>query len=209
MKFSSSCNEKPPYSDSYNLARLLSHISKNIAAETSTTLTRYSMEIFGGIGFFEEFPIAKFHRDAIVTSIWEGTSNIQALDMLEAILKKKVHLSLFRVLNDLIENIKNDKTKERVKESFEEMKKDLEQMLSKGNAELYSKDILNMMGHMVASTLMFCISYSTNNPEDMQSLLTMAEVYYQKNVLKNSKIPEELISSGGILKWMKKNNPKL
>lgn len=209
MKFSNSCDEKPPYSDSYNLARLLSHISKNIAAETSTTLTRYSMEIFGGIGFFEEFPIAKFHRDAIVTSIWEGTSNIQALDMLEAILKKKVHLSLFQVLNDLLENIKNDKTKERVKESIEEMKKDLEQMLSKGNAELYSKDILNMMGHMVASTLMFCISYSTNNPEDMQSLLTMAEVYYQKNVLKNSKIPEELISSGGILKWMKKNNPKL
>lgn len=206
MKFSNSCNEEPPYSDSYNMARLLSHLSKNIAAETSTAITRYAMEIFGGIGFFEEFPIAKFHRDAIVTSIWEGTSNIQALDMLEAILKKKVHISLYKVLYDLLENIEDDKTKGRLKESIEEMKMDVDHLLLQSNVELYSKDILNMMGHMVASTLMFCISYSAKNHEDMESLLNMAEVYYQKNILKNSRLSEDLISNAGALKWMEKRN---
>ena len=139
------------------------------------------MEIFGGIGFFEEFPIAKFHRDAIVTSIWEGTSNIQALDMLEAILKKKIHISLYQVLNDLLENIDDEKTRERVRESVEDMKKEVNLLLSQSNVELYSKDILNMMGHMVASTLMFCISYSAKKQRDRQSLLDIADVYYQKN----------------------------
>ena len=205
-KFSDSCDEKPPYTDKYNLARLLSHLSKNIAAETSTAITRYAMEIFGGIGFFEEFPIAKFHRDAIVTSIWEGTSNIQALDMLEAILKKKIHISLYQVLNDLLENIDDEKTRERVRESVEDMKKEVNLLLSQSNVELYSKDILNMMGHMVASTLMFCISYSTDNQGDRQSLLNMAEVYYLRNVLRKGKLPEELISNADFLKWMERGN---
>jgi acyl-CoA dehydrogenase len=30
----------------------------------------------GGISFLEEYPMAKLHSDALVTAIWEGTSNI-------------------------------------------------------------------------------------------------------------------------------------
>ena len=83
---------------------------------------------------------------------------------------------------------------------------DVDHLLLQSNVELYSKDILNMMGHMVASTLMFCISYSAKNHEDMESLLNMAEVYYQKNILKNSRLSEDLISNAGALKWMEKRN---
>jgi len=54
----------------------------------STDVTRYSMELLGGIGFLEEFPLAKLHRDALVTSIWEGMSNIQSLDMAEDLFRK-------------------------------------------------------------------------------------------------------------------------
>jgi hypothetical protein len=46
------------------------------------------MEAFGGIGFLAEFPVKRWHREALITPIWEGTSNIQALDMLEAMAKK-------------------------------------------------------------------------------------------------------------------------
>lgn len=160
---------------------MLSHLTKNIAAEISTALTRYTMEIFGGIVFFEEFPIVKFHREAIFTSIWEETSNIQALDMLVAILNKKIHISLYQIMNDLLENIDDDKTRERVIESVEYMNKEVVQLLSQSNVEFYSKDILSIMGHMVASTPMFCISYSAKKQRDRQSLLDIADVYYQKN----------------------------
>jgi acyl-CoA dehydrogenase len=96
--FSDVTDIKPPYNDKYNYARFITHIAKNMAAWSSDHITQYSMEIFGGIGFFEEFPMPKFHRDALVTSIWEGTSNIQALDMIETILKKGVASMFF---NDL------------------------------------------------------------------------------------------------------------
>ena len=52
----------------------------------------------GGIGFLEEYPMAKLHRDALVTAIWEGTSNIQALDMAEAFYRKETGKTLFEEL---------------------------------------------------------------------------------------------------------------
>ena len=43
------------------------------------TATRVATQIFGGSGFVEENPIARFYRDAKVLEIGEGTSEIQRL----------------------------------------------------------------------------------------------------------------------------------
>ena len=42
------------------------------------------MEVRGGCGYIEDFPDARLVRDAHLGSIWEGTSNIVALDVLRA-----------------------------------------------------------------------------------------------------------------------------
>ena len=89
--FDKAWHETPPYSLSYHYARFLSHLAKNRTAEHAAEVTRLGMEVFGGLGFLEEFPLARLHREALVTAIWEGTSNIQALDMLEAMQKKAAH----------------------------------------------------------------------------------------------------------------------
>ncbi|HEY9294242.1 MAG TPA: acyl-CoA dehydrogenase family protein, partial [Microlunatus sp.] len=36
-------------------------------------------QIFGGYGFMEEYPIARFYRDAKILEIGEGTSEVQRL----------------------------------------------------------------------------------------------------------------------------------
>lgn len=89
--FDQAWQELPPYTDSYHYARFLSHLAKNRTAEHAIHSTRLAMEIFGGLGFLEETQLPRLHREALVTSIWEGTSNIQALDMLEAMHKKSAH----------------------------------------------------------------------------------------------------------------------
>lgn len=89
--FDQAWREKPPYTDQYHYARFLSHIVKNRTAEHAAEATRLAMEIFGGMGFLEETPLPRLHREALVTAIWEGSSNIQALDMLEAMQKKGAH----------------------------------------------------------------------------------------------------------------------
>lgn len=84
-------HETPPYSSNYHYTRFLSHLMKNRTADHAAAVTQMAMEIFGGIGFLDEYAVARWHREALITPIWEGTSNIQALDMLEAMQKKHAH----------------------------------------------------------------------------------------------------------------------
>lgn len=91
FRFDQAWHEQPPYSSAYHYARFLSHLAKNRTAEHAAHATQLAMELFGGLGFMEDYAVARLHREALVTSIWEGSSNIQALDMLEAMHKKGAH----------------------------------------------------------------------------------------------------------------------
>ncbi len=89
--FDRAWHETPPYSQGYHYARFLSHLAKNRTADHAAAITRLAMELFGGLGFLEEYAVARWHREALITPIWEGPSNVQALDMLEAMEKKRAH----------------------------------------------------------------------------------------------------------------------
>jgi short-chain 2-methylacyl-CoA dehydrogenase len=54
-------------------------IAKLQACEYAVTATRIASQIFGGYGFMEEYPIARFYRDAKVLEVGEGTSEVQRL----------------------------------------------------------------------------------------------------------------------------------
>ncbi|GAA5337605.1 acyl-CoA dehydrogenase family protein [Thermus antranikianii] len=98
--FDQAWEERPPYTEGYHLARLLSHLAKGRTAEHASAITALAMELFGGLGFLEEYGVARWHREALITPIWEGPANIQALDMLEAILKKRAHEPLLDMLGE-------------------------------------------------------------------------------------------------------------
>jgi acyl-CoA dehydrogenase len=102
--FDQSWTDRPPYTSSYHYARFLSHLAKNRTAEHAAEATSRAMEIFGGIGFLEDFAVSRLHREALVTALWEGASNIQALDMLEAMQKKGAHEPFLEEFIPLLEN---------------------------------------------------------------------------------------------------------
>ena len=54
-------------------------IAKLYATEAAVTATREATQIFGGYGFIDETPVARFYRDAKILEIGEGTSEIQRL----------------------------------------------------------------------------------------------------------------------------------
>jgi len=54
-------------------------MAKLYATEAAVTATREATQIFGGYGFMDETPVARFYRDAKVLEIGEGTSEIQRL----------------------------------------------------------------------------------------------------------------------------------
>jgi short-chain 2-methylacyl-CoA dehydrogenase len=54
-------------------------IAKLYATEAAVTATRIATQVFGGNGFMEEFPVARFYRDAKILEIGEGTSEVQRM----------------------------------------------------------------------------------------------------------------------------------
>ena len=67
------------------LLRILTPLIKFRACRDARRVTGDAMEVRGGCGYIEEFPDARLVRDSHLGSIWEGTSNIVALDVLRAV----------------------------------------------------------------------------------------------------------------------------
>jgi acyl-CoA dehydrogenase len=69
----------------YPLARILTPLIKFRACRDARKVTGDAMEVRGGCGYIEEWADPRLVRDAHLGSIWEGTSNIVALDVIRAV----------------------------------------------------------------------------------------------------------------------------
>ncbi len=54
-------------------------MAKLMASETATFVAHQAMQVFGGNGYVTEYPVERHYRDARITEIYEGTSEIQRL----------------------------------------------------------------------------------------------------------------------------------
>jgi len=64
-----------------------SSIAKLYASEMATRVTHKAIQIHGGYGYSTEFPVERHYRDARITEIYEGTSEIQRLVIAGTLLK--------------------------------------------------------------------------------------------------------------------------
>ena len=62
-------------------AAFLTPIAKSFGTETGCRVAELGMQIHGGMGFIEESGAAQYYRDVRVTTIYEGTNGIQAMDL--------------------------------------------------------------------------------------------------------------------------------
>ena len=61
-----------PYSEDAAMAKLF-------AAEAASEVTRQAVQLFGGYGYTREYPVERMMRDAKITEIYEGTSEVQRM----------------------------------------------------------------------------------------------------------------------------------
>ena len=91
---------------------LLTPIFKAFATERANVMAGQVVQVFGGMGFVEETGVAQIMRDARITTIYEGTTGIQARDLL----MRKVRGDNGQALSTLLDDI-DDQAKDLVADS--------------------------------------------------------------------------------------------
>jgi butyryl-CoA dehydrogenase len=64
-----------------------SSMAKVFASEVANRAAKEAVQIFGGYGYLTDFPVERHFRDAKITEIYEGTSEIQRLVIASSVLK--------------------------------------------------------------------------------------------------------------------------
>jgi alkylation response protein AidB-like acyl-CoA dehydrogenase len=67
--------------------------AKLFASEMARRQTAEAIQVLGGYGYTKEFPVERYYRDAKITEIYEGTSEIQRLVIARELLQKQANVA--------------------------------------------------------------------------------------------------------------------
>ena len=83
------------------LLRLMLPAAKHWICKRAPAVIAEALECLGGNGFVEESVLPRLYRDAPLNSIWEGSGNVTALDLLRALARSPASVEAFRAELDL------------------------------------------------------------------------------------------------------------
>jgi hypothetical protein len=85
---------------------LLLPLVKGYASEKAYELLAMSLQVFGGSGYTQDYPIEQYIRDAKIDTIYEGTTGIQALDLFFRKIARDQGTELARLAAEITEFVK-------------------------------------------------------------------------------------------------------
>lgn len=95
--------DKAKAKKSEDIAGILTPLIKCYGSETAVQSICEAMQVLGGVGYTNEFPIEQFLRDSKILTIWEGTSYIHGQDLV----KRKMRMDDGKPFSDFMAGIKS------------------------------------------------------------------------------------------------------
>jgi len=92
-----------------NLIDILTPIGKGYVTDRAVDVCNMAVQVFGGYGYTSEFPVEQILRDVRVTTIYEGTNGIQAMDLLGRKLAMKKNRLFLNLLDEMMNTIADAK----------------------------------------------------------------------------------------------------
>ncbi len=140
----------------YNkLANVFTPLIKLIASEACNSIAYDSLQIHGGTGFMKDFPIERIYRDARITSIYEGTTQLQAIAAIKGV-TTGVFLEQIRQY-DLEVSDKNCEIRtklHKMTEAFESITKRVVDLESNELIDFHSRRLVEMAGNIIMGYLL-------------------------------------------------------
>ncbi|EFG77395.1 acyl-CoA dehydrogenase, C-terminal domain protein [Mycobacterium parascrofulaceum ATCC BAA-614] len=136
--------------------RIAVPVTKLKACRLGITAASDAIEIRGGIGYIETWPVARLLRDAQVNTIWEGPDNILCLDVRRGIEQTRAHEPLLARLRDAVSVSDGDETTRLVAGRVEDLDAAIIawSKLDRDTAEARPFPLAQFMGDVYAAALL-------------------------------------------------------
>jgi putative acyl-CoA dehydrogenase len=95
MRMARACDEASNDEDAALFKRIGMAVCKYWVSKSAVGVVAEALECFGGNGFVEESMMPRLYRESPLNSIWEGSGNVNALDVLRAVVKNPRTLEAF------------------------------------------------------------------------------------------------------------------
>lgn len=134
----------------------LTPLAKYLLSESSNKIAYDGLQIHGGTGYMKEFPIERLSRDARITNIYEGTSQMQIVaaaggvvnDVLVEYMKKMDAVEFKGNLQGLLANIRE------IRAIFDECLKYVKEKKDAGFQDIAAKNLVELYGSIYISYLL-------------------------------------------------------
>ncbi|MFZ0886987.1 MAG: acyl-CoA dehydrogenase family protein, partial [Candidatus Binataceae bacterium] len=140
------------------VARLLVPVAKLRATRRGVETASQAVEIHGGNGYIENWPVARQLRDAQCHTIWEGTENIICLDILRAFRNEQVLKAVFSSLEARTQTTTRmlDPTREAVARGLHEVREGLASLsrADRDLAQLRARSFGNYLADVASAALL-------------------------------------------------------
>ncbi len=137
--------------------RLGPPVVKLRAARLGLTMASDAIEIHGGNGYIETWPVARILRDAQVNTIWEGTDNILCLDVRRAVEREGADVPFIERLREAVANAgEHDATTRLVARRIDDLEAAIAawKRLDRDTAEARLYPLAQFMGDVYAAALL-------------------------------------------------------
>lgn len=110
---------------------LFTPICKAYSSDRGVEICSKAIDVYGGYGFCQEYPVEQFLRDCKITQIYEGTNQIQSLDLIGRKLAQDGGANFANLIKDMAESIDQLKSFDQLKDmliNLEEARQEVARM---------------------------------------------------------------------------------
>jgi hypothetical protein len=139
------------------VVRILTPIGKYRASRDNIAVATAAMEARGGNGYIEDWPNARLVRDAHLGVIWDGTSSVNALDVIQrAVGKERAHVQLGEALGERLADTRGlpGQFRTRLETTLAQALRFAEEVADTPSKERFSRVAASALYHVTTAVLM-------------------------------------------------------
>ena len=176
------------------LANVFTPLIKLTASEACNTIAYDSLQIHGGTGFMKDFPIERIYRDARITSIYEGTSQLQAVAAIKGV-TTGVFIEQIKFYDAQVSD-KNCEIRTKLHKMTEAFETITNRVIELNNNELidfHSRRLVEMAGNIIMGYLLVINSQKNESFTKSAKLfvnLVRSENFESYNFIENFEVSE-------------------